>query len=43
MGCPLAKRFEVPVDEISEEAAKKTIEQRIRSFGMWHGTTEGDV
>ncbi len=34
MGCPLAKRFEVPVDEISEEAVKKTIEQRIRSFGM---------
>jgi len=33
-GCPLAKRFEVPVDEISEEAVKKTIEQRIRSFGM---------
>jgi putative methanogenesis marker protein 8 len=34
MGCPLAKRFEVPVDEITEEAVKKTIEQRIRSFGM---------
>jgi putative methanogenesis marker protein 8 len=33
-GCPLAKRFVVPVDEISEEAVKKTIEQRIRSFGM---------
>src|SRR4030042_5840355 len=33
-GCPMAKRFEVPVDEISEEAVKKTIEQRIRSFGM---------
>lgn len=32
--CPLAKRFEVPVDEISEEAVKKTIELRIRSFGM---------
>lgn len=33
-GCPLAKRFEIPVDEISVEAVKKTIEQRILSFGM---------
>lgn len=33
-GCPLAKRFEIPVDEISKEAVKKTIEERIRSFGM---------
>lgn len=33
-GCPLAKRFEVPVDEISEKAVKESIEQRIRSFGM---------
>jgi putative methanogenesis marker protein 8 len=33
-GCPLAKRFEIPVDEISKEAVKKTIEQRILSFGM---------
>ncbi len=32
--CPLAKRFEIPVDEISKKAIKKTIEQRIRSFGM---------
>ena len=33
-GCPLAKRFEIPVDEISKEGIKKTIERRIRSFGM---------
>jgi hypothetical protein len=33
-GCPLAKRFEIPVDEISTEAVKKSIEQRIRSFGL---------
>lgn len=33
-GCPLAKRFEIPVDEISKEAVKQTIEQRIHSFGM---------
>jgi len=33
-GCPLAKRFEIPVAEISTEAVKENIEQRIRSFGM---------
>jgi len=33
-GCPLAKRFEIPVDEISKEAVRKTIEHRIRAFGM---------
>jgi putative methanogenesis marker protein 8 len=33
-GCPLAKRFEIPVAEISSEAIKKNIEQRIHSFGM---------
>jgi len=33
-GSPLAKRFEFPVDEISKQAVKKTMENRIRSFGM---------
>lgn len=33
-GCPLAKRFEIPVDEISTEAVRETMEKRIRSFGM---------
>jgi len=33
-GCPLARWFEIPVDEISKAAVKKTIGQRIRSFGM---------
>jgi putative methanogenesis marker protein 8 len=32
--CPLARRFEIPVDVISKEAVKKNIEERIRSFGM---------
>ncbi len=33
-GCPLAKRFEIPVNEITKEAVQRTIEQRIHSFGM---------
>ena len=33
-GCPLAKQFEIHVDEISNEAIKKTIERNICSLGM---------
>ena len=32
--CPLAKRFAVPVAEISKEAIRANIEHRIRAFGM---------
>lgn len=32
--CPLARRFAYPVDEITPEAVKKNIENRIESFGM---------
>ncbi len=33
-GCPLARKFEIPVDEISKEKVKESFDQRIRSFGM---------
>jgi len=32
--CPLARRFAIPVDEISPEAIRENIRHRIRSFGM---------
>lgn len=32
--CPLAKRFAYPVPEITREAVKANIENRIRAFGM---------
>jgi putative methanogenesis marker protein 8 len=32
--CPLAKKFAVPVTEITTTAVKKNIEHRIRTFGM---------
>ena len=32
--CPLAKRFAVPVAEMSPEAVKANIEMRIKTFGM---------
>jgi len=32
--CPLAKRFAVPVEEISKEAIRANIEHRIKAFGM---------
>jgi putative methanogenesis marker protein 8 len=32
--CPLARRFSLPVHEITPEAVKENIEHRIRSFGM---------
>ncbi|MDD1714670.1 MAG: DUF2099 family protein [Methanoregulaceae archaeon] len=32
--CPLARRFAMPVGEITPEAVKKNIEHRIKSFGM---------
>jgi len=32
--CPLAKRFAFPVDEMTDEAVRKNIENRIASFGM---------
>ena len=33
-GCPLAKRFAVPVRDFSKDAIKANIEHRIRAFGM---------
>jgi putative methanogenesis marker protein 8 len=32
--CPLARRFACPVEEMTPEAIRQNIEQRIRSFGM---------
>jgi putative methanogenesis marker protein 8 len=32
--CPLARRFAFPVDEMTPEAVRENIEERIRSFGM---------
>ncbi len=32
--CPLARRFACPVDEMTPEAVRANIEERIRSFGM---------
>ncbi|MCK9277098.1 MAG: DUF2099 family protein [Methanoculleus sp.] len=32
--CPLARRFACPVKEMTPEAIRKNIEERIRSFGM---------
>ena len=32
--CPLARRFACPVEEMTPDAIRKNIEERIRSFGM---------
>jgi putative methanogenesis marker protein 8 len=32
--CPLARRFSLPVNEITPQAVRENIEHRIRSFGM---------
>jgi putative methanogenesis marker protein 8 len=32
--CPLARRFSMPVNEITSEAVRENMEHRIRSFGM---------
>ena len=38
--CPLAKRFAVPIDEITPEAVAKNIQNRIDSYGMFTARRE---